>query len=66
MTTFATLAALRKELAALDAYLRKEIKHLQTALGDILRDLYDIKARLPVRKAGKVGRRGVHRSSPKP
>jgi len=63
MTTFATLAALRKELAALDAHLRKEIEHMETALGDVLRDLADIKSRLPVRKAGKVRRRAVHRSS---
>lgn len=63
MTTFAALAALRRELAALDAHARAEFGHLSTALGDVLRDLALIKERLPVRKAGKVRRRGVHRNT---
>lgn len=50
----ATLKVLRAELGALDAYVRKEIDHIETALGDVLRDLADIKARLPIRKAPKV------------
>jgi hypothetical protein len=49
----ATLKVLRAELAALDTYLRAEVAHMQTALGDVLRDLDDIKSRLPVRKADK-------------
>jgi hypothetical protein len=49
----ATLKVLRAELAALDAHLRKEINHMETVLGDVLRDLADIKERLPVRKADK-------------
>jgi hypothetical protein len=47
-------AALRKEIAALAESQRKEFEHLSTAIGDIMRDLDDIKKRLPVRKAGKV------------
>lgn len=63
MTTFAALHALRRELAQLAEDQRKEFEHQSTALGDVLRDLDDIKQRLPVRKAGKVRRRTVHPKS---
>lgn len=54
MTTFEMFAAINKRLVALAEDQRKEFEHIGSALGDIMRDLDDIKKRLPVRKAGKV------------
>lgn len=57
------LAKLREEVEAIAKHSREEFQHIEIVLGDILRDLDVIKARLPVRKAGKVRRRAVHPKS---
>lgn len=58
-----TLAKLSGKVDALAEDQRKEFNHVGTALGDMFRELADIKARLPVRKAAKVRRRAVHPKS---
>ncbi len=60
------LKAIRAELEAIDARMTTEFEHLSTALGDIMRDLDDIRKRLLVRKADKTPRRAVHQSRSKP
>jgi hypothetical protein len=66
MTTFEMLKVINFQLAAIVRKQAEEFEHLSTALGDVLRDLDDIKQRLPVRKADKGRRRGVHQSPLKP
>lgn len=58
-----TLKKLGEKVEAIANSQSEEFNHITTALGDVLRDLTLIKERLPVRKAGKVRRRGVHQKS---
>jgi len=62
--TFSMFSVLRKEIeqlridiAAQGKVSAVEFEHVSTALGDIMRDLDEIKSRLPVRKADKPRRR---------
>ena len=64
--TFSMFSVLRKEIeqlridiAAQGKVFIAEFEHISTALGDIMRDLDEIKSRLPVRKADKPRRRDV-------
>lgn len=58
-----TLKKLGERVEAIADSQGREFNHITTVLGDVLRDLALIKERLPVRKAGKVRRRGVHRNT---
>jgi hypothetical protein len=60
VTTFEMLKVINFQLAAIVRQQAEEFEHMQTALGDIMRDLDEVKQRLP---APKVGRRGVHRNT---
>jgi len=60
-----SIKVMREEIAAGDKRNRDDFGHVGEVLVTVLRDLADIKERLPVRKADKRGRRGVHQSSRK-
>ena len=61
MTTFQMLKAICTALEGISDRQAKEFEHLSTALGDIMRDLDEIKSRLD--RVRKVRRRAARPSS---